>query len=285
MKEKFENPMANIESKEKKLYETNLYPITNIQLQQRYDRIATKWNSEAYDNTRRDDLIPMLIENADIEDGQNILEVMCGTAILSKEIKKRYQKCKVYGLDFSRGMLNTIPEEINKIQASVIGMPFPENVFDKILLRTAIYDLPKRLQLNALREVGRTLSNTGTFIFQTYHTTLETHETLNEIANLKDKLAGQYQDMGKENPRYFATINELEEWFDEAGFEYERILEFESEIQLQKAQEMPEHAKKVWANYVLNLPQETKQAIKLKEELGQKLVYTFPGVIYKLKRK
>jgi len=93
--------------------ETEIYPIIkNTQLQQRYDRIATKWNSDIYEGTRRDDLIPELIKTADIKEGHKVLETMYGTALLSKEILHSFPSCSFYALDFSRGMLNLVPSGI-----------------------------------------------------------------------------------------------------------------------------------------------------------------------------
>lgn len=275
---------GNIE-KEGELSESGFYPVLNAQLQQRYDRLATQWNTEAYDKFRRDDTIPQLLEAAQIQDGHNVLEVMCGMGIAARAVKGQFPQCKVYGLDFSRGMLNAVPEGIFKVQASVIAMPFRDICFDRILLRTAIYDLPRRMQLNAFKELERVLADDGVFAFQTYHTTQETKQILNDIVNLKDKLAGQYQDMGKEPPRYLATLEELEEWFDKANLTFEQIYIFDGEVRFQKNQEMSEEGKQIWANHVLSLSEHNKELIKLKSEEDGSLAYNFPGVIYRLRHK
>lgn len=279
------NNKENKVEKEGELAETSFYPTVNTQLQQRYDRLAKQWDKEAYNTIRRDDKIPNLLEAAQLQDGHNVLEAMCGMGIVANIIKKQIPSTKVYGLDFSRGMLNEIPEGIFKVQASVIAMPFPDRVFDRILLRSAIYDLPRRMQLNALKEFQRILKEDGLLILQTYHTISETKEVLNNIVNLRDKLAGQYQDMGQEPPRYFATSEELEEWFGKAGFDFEKIDTFEGEVNFKKQQEMSEEGKKMWANHVLDLQDNIKELIKLKTENDGSLTYSFPGVIYKLYQK
>lgn len=66
------NPDTNPE-REKEVSETEIYPIINTQLQQRYDRISANWETEAYEGTRRDDLIPRLLKIAEVKDGQSIL--------------------------------------------------------------------------------------------------------------------------------------------------------------------------------------------------------------------
>lgn len=281
---RFENPEFNPE-KEKEISETEIYPIINTQLQQRYDRIATNWESEAYKGTRRDDLIPRLLEISEIKNGQQILEAMCGTAILSREIKNLFPQCENYALDFSQGMLNMAPKELNKIQASVVAMPFSNESFDKIFLRSAIYDLPKRMQLKALQEINRVLTSDGTFILQTYFTDETTFSALNNIVNIKDLASGQYQDMGQEEyPRYFAKLNELTQWFKNAGFNFEQLEEFEGIITYLRTNEMTNMGKSLWTEYIERLPQNIKDAIKLRVENDGTISYNFPGVIYKLKK-
>ena len=287
---KFENsqsiPSAEKSEKEKEISETEIYPVINTQLQQRYDRISAQWNSKAYEGTRRDDLIPRLIEISGIEDGQKILDAMCGTASLSKELQRLFPKCQSYILDFSQGMLNMAPEGLKKVQASVVAMPFSDESFDRIFLRSAIFDLPKRMQLKALQEINRVLSSSGTFTLQTYFTDGKTFRALNDIVNIKDLASGQYQDMGKEEyPRYFAKIDELKQWFDEAGFSFDQIDEFEGAITYMRTKEMTDLGKSIWIEYIENLSNEIKEAIKLRTESDGTMTYNFPGVIFKLRKK
>lgn len=276
------NHIKSPESKEAVEVDSTFYPLVNEQLQKRYDRIATKWNSEAYDNTRRDDLIPAILEVATIEDGHQVLEAMCGTALLAQKTKVAHPHAKVYGLDFSIGMLNEVPTDIFCVQASVLGTPFGDEQFDRVLLRNAIYDLPKRMQRNALAEISRIMKNDGTFILQTYIADEDTKQALNEIANMKDRLAGQYQDMGKESPRYFATDEEFSQWFSRVGLEHVTTQKFFSDIKLQKASEMSDFAKQQFASFMVGLPGNTKEAINLRTDDAGGYTYSLPGVIYKI---
>lgn len=283
---KIENFQFVKTNSEKEISETDFYPIINTQLQQRYDRISASWNSSAYEGTRRDDLISRLINVAEIQDGQRILEVMCGTALLSNEIRKTFSKCQNYALDFSQGMLNVASRELKKIQSSIVAMPFSNESFNRVFLRSAIYDLPKRMQLKALQEVNRVLSMDGIFILQTYFTTEKTFKALNDIVNIKDLASGQYQDMGKEEyPRYFAKLEELVKWFDEAGFVCEKLDEFDGIITYMKTKEMTDLGKDIWIEYINNLPKEVKDFIKLRIENDGTISYNFPGMIFKLYKK
>jgi len=282
MKNNFENPINNPERQEKEISETDIYPIANLPLQQRYDRIASQWNTEIYEGTRRDDMIPLLIDSSEMRDGMVALEAMCGTGLLSAELKKRFPKSKIYALDFSQGMLNAVEGEIYKVQSSILAMPFSDHSFDRIFLRSAIYDLPRRAQLKALQEIKRILKDNGVFTLQTYYTTAETREALNNIVNIKDLASGQYQDMGKEFPRYFATSEELEKWFTEASFQFSKLQNFEGVIRYLQTKEMTELGQSMWVEYIEKLSKEMQDAIKLRREDNGSLVYNFPGVVYKL---
>lgn len=279
------NQVKSLESKQTVEIDSTFYPLVNDQLQKRYDRIATKWNSEVYDNTRRDDLIPTILEIAAIEDNHQVLEAMCGTALLAQKTKAQHPNSSVYGLDFSIGMLNEAPTDILCVQASVLGTPFGDESFDRILLRNALYDLPKRMQRNALSEISRIMKGNGVFVLQTYIADEDTKQVLNDIANMKDRLAGQYQDMGKESPRYFATNDEFSQWFEKVGLEHAITENFFSDIKLQKANEMSDFAKQQFADFVVSLPENIKKAINLRTDDEGGYTYQLSGVIYKITKK
>lgn len=271
------------ENRDNELGETSLYPILNTELQQRYDRIAPEWNSESYEGLRRDDLITTLLELGELSDVQTVLEAMSGTGMLSQRAKKEHPSSDVYALDFSRGMLNTIPKEVHRVQASAIAMPFLDHSFDRLFLRSAIYDVPQRMQLKIMQEMRRVVKDNGIWTFQTYHTTPETGEALNNIVNIKDLASGQYQDMGQELPRYFALPDELESWLEESGFKIEIKQDFEGVMRYMRTHEMTSLGAKMWLDYVQGLPEKIKQTLKLRFEEDSTLTYNFPGLIYKLR--
>jgi ubiquinone/menaquinone biosynthesis C-methylase UbiE len=281
----FEKP-GSIENQESPgIEETKVYPLVNQRLQNRYDRIAPVWNSEAYKGTRRDDLMPKLISLLSVEASKlRVLEAMSGTALLGEKLKATNPLLDVYALDFSRGMLNQVPEFIRTIQSSVIAMPFADKAFPRIALRNSLFDLPKRLQQKALEEIRRVLTDDGVFVLQHYHTTSETFECLNELVKRKDIAANQNEDMGKERfPRYFAPIEEFEKWLDKAGFLFSKEEAFDGEIRYMKTTEMVDV--NLWVEYAQSIPEEIKNLIKLRTETDGTMTFNFPGVIYKIEKK
>ena len=257
----------------------------NTKLQQRYDKIAKSWNSEAYEGTRRDDLVPSLIEISEVKNGQKVLEAMSGTAILSQTLKKDFPDADVTVLDFSQGMLDTIGDDIKKVKASAACMPFSNENFDRIFVRSALYDLPKEAQVKVLEELARVLAKDGIIVLQTYCSDSESQRVLNDIVNKKDAAAGQFQDIdGSQHPRYFATKDELQNWFEEAELSFEERGAFKGKITYLKTGEMSKNGTGEWLGYVDNLSADERAAINLREENDGTITYDFPGVIYRLKK-
>ena len=69
-------------------------------------------------------------------EGDKVLDITCGKGFLSKEIAKKNNALKVYGVDImpSKGIPN-LPENLTFIKGSVENIPFDDNFFD-----TTIYD-------------------------------------------------------------------------------------------------------------------------------------------------
>lgn len=256
----------------------------NTKLRDRYNRIASQWNKPAYEGTRRDDLISDLIATAEMPQQGKVLEAMCGTGILSQRLSEEYPDCVYTALDFSSGMLAQIPDNINKVQSSVTDTKLPNEGFDRVFLRSAIYDLPRDQQFVALKELKRVLKKDGIFVLQTYVSSPETNDVLNDLVNQKDMSAGQFQVMpnGDKHSRYFVTEQELEEWFRRAGLQFEKVKDFEGVITYLKTKELTGTGKQEWVDFANNLPDKIKKQIKLKKEEDDTISYHFPGVIYKL---
>lgn len=252
----------------------------------RYPSIAEHWNSDRYKNTRRDDLIPILLDTLQIEDDHTILEPMCGTAIPSLIIKEMNPKVNICGLDFCHEMLTLIPKEkgVMRVRSNVIAMPFDDETFDRVLLRTAIYDLDRRKQRNALQEISRTMKDDAVFVLQTYVTDENTHIILNEIVNMRDKLAGNFKKMGKNRyPRYFAKKEGLEKHFEKVGLKYEIVHEFVSNIEMSKISESSESNKRQLLYFISGFSKEEREAINFKaDEENNIFGYDWKGIIYKL---
>ncbi|MFZ2881897.1 MAG: class I SAM-dependent methyltransferase, partial [Candidatus Moraniibacteriota bacterium] len=144
---------------------------TNEGLLRRYDKISHRWNCKEYAGLRRDDLIPKILKYSNLKSlppKSEILDAMCGTGkigeTLNKELKTLGKISKISFTDFSQAMLNQIKTPGSKILSDIRKTGLPENTFDRIFLRGALHDLPKKAQPDAIKEVYRLLKNDGLFV-------------------------------------------------------------------------------------------------------------------------
>ncbi len=256
----------------------------NHTLLKRYRKIAKRWGSEEYAGIRRDDMIPKLIKLMELENlagSSKVLDVMCGTGIVEKtiitELKKIGASCQLYFLDFSREMLDQINISLTKIiEADVRSIPFPDNYFDRIILRGSLHDLDKESQQEAIREIFRVLKQDGVFVLSGFCASKENQFYYNLLVNYKDELSG-HKDANLE--RYFPTKGEYEILLKEAGFTISEItLEYISTITYWKEGELGEKYEK-WKFFMLNFPKHVREQMNIREMDGF-LSYDFPVAVF-----
>lgn len=109
-----------------------------------------------------DDLIAL----ADLRSGQRVLDVACGTGVVTRLAAERVgRKGAVVGLDVNPGMLAVARTEtlgdtlIEWHQASAESMPLPNEVFDVVLCQMGLQFISNKLA--ALREIHRVLKPGG----------------------------------------------------------------------------------------------------------------------------
>jgi ubiquinone/menaquinone biosynthesis C-methylase UbiE len=103
-----------------------------------------------------------LISVASLERGERVLDVACGTGVVTRLAAERVGEAgSVTGLDINPGMLEvagkaTPPERsIAWQEANAESMPFPDNSYDVVLCQMGLQFVPGKL--NALREMRRVL--------------------------------------------------------------------------------------------------------------------------------
>lgn len=254
----------------------------NIKLCHRYAQIASRWDTPAFSNIRRDDLLPRLLTAADLMDRQSILEAMCGTGGCLRAVQQRHPQTHLTALDFSRQMLEHAPQSARKVCRSVLSMPFAASSFDRIFLRNGLYDLPATQQLPALRAIRRVIKPDGIFILQTYYTEPATHATLNWLTNAKDMAAGQYQPGADGLPRYFATLAELRSMFRATGWRGREVCRFTSQITYSQSGEMFAEHLAWWVRFASTFPPTILRRIRWQPNSKKGPQFSFPGVVYVL---
>ncbi len=262
----------------------------NLYLQSRYDKIAPDWNGRAYEGTRRDDIIPQLIELSRMESspGLVVLEAMAGTGNLTRELASFFPECGYTCLDFSKGMLEQIPNGIcERICASVLSMPFAPRRYDRIFLRSALYDLPELRQYDAVKEVARVLKEDGLFVLQTYVAGENSQPWLNELVNRKDSFSGfrpppgdEVSDASKETfPRFFPTESELSHMIARASLrEVNSGFCFLGRMRYLLTNELEGRGRSDWLDYARSIPPSIQHELQFREtDAG--LEFNFPGIV------
>ena len=110
-----------------------------------------------------------LIAEAQLVPGERVLDVGCGTGVVTRMAAKRVTRVgEVVGLDVHPAMLavarHATPRDltINWLEASADAIPLPDDSFDVVLCQMSLQFMPS--QLGVLREMGRVLRPGGRLV-------------------------------------------------------------------------------------------------------------------------
>lgn len=111
-----------------------------------------------------------LVKQANIQTGQHVLDLGCGTGTLTILVKRTHPGAVVFGLDADARALGIARDKAAKEGVSVAlhrGMahqlPYPDNSFDRVLSCLMLHHLDTANKGRALREVFRVLRPGGEF--------------------------------------------------------------------------------------------------------------------------
>jgi len=166
-----------------------------------------------------------MITAIDPKETDIILDGCGGYMDISKRILNQFinndRKPEIYVWDESSVQLerakaeNILPED-HLLQGDIIDISFPDNMFDKVIVKMGMHEIPLEKQRIAFLECYRVLKPGGKFII--WELSLpndEIQKLFQEIIREKDRICGF--DFLVEN-RYFQKHSELVELFNQAGF-------------------------------------------------------------------
>ncbi|MFP3943555.1 MAG: class I SAM-dependent methyltransferase [Alphaproteobacteria bacterium] len=110
-----------------------------------------------------------LIEAAALQPGERVLDVACGTGVVTRLAAERAGAGRVAGLDMNAGMIevaraSTLPDlGIEWYEADAASMPLADETYDVVLCQMGLQFMPDRVA--ALREMRRVLVSGGRVLF------------------------------------------------------------------------------------------------------------------------
>jgi len=109
-----------------------------------------------------------LLQQANIQPGQRVLDFGCGTGLLTRMLKQSSPNVQVTGLDGDEDVLNIARAksrgaDIQWDHALAFDMPYPDNSFDVVVSSFVTHHLTSVDKVRAFKEVHRILRPNGWF--------------------------------------------------------------------------------------------------------------------------
>ena len=132
-----------------------------------------------------------MVEAAQVQAGQHVLDVACGTGLLARTAAERVGPTgSVTGLDVNEGMLEVGKRKASKIKwqhGRAESLPFDSNTFDAVVSQFGLMFFEDRL--TAIREMSRVLRPGGRLAVAVWGTLKDT-AGYDAMAALLDRLFG-----------------------------------------------------------------------------------------------
>lgn len=161
---------------------------------------------------------------AQIQTGENVLDVACGTGVLARFAQERVgEKGSVTGVDINDGMLAVAEKKAPNIEwrkASAENLPFEDNSFEKVVSQFGLMFFEDRIK--ALKEMRRVLKPDGILAVAVWDS-LENSPGYAKMTEILKNLFGDQTAATLEAPFVLGDKNILSELFAEAGMEEAKI--------------------------------------------------------------
>jgi ubiquinone/menaquinone biosynthesis C-methylase UbiE len=163
-----------------------------------------------------------LIDRAQPKFGESVLDIACGTGVVSRLAAERVETGRIVGLDLNSGMLavaRSLPmagASIEWLEGSALSLPFPESSFDLVLCQLGLQFFPDRAL--ALREMRRVLVPSGRVALSVY-SAIERTPAAHAFVRALDHHLGPEASRIKRAEHIFPTAEQVGALMAEADFE------------------------------------------------------------------
>ena len=165
-----------------------------------------------------------LIEHANLQEGDQVLDVGCGTGIVARRAAAHVgEQGTVVGVDINEGMLKVartaaadLTPTIEWRQGDATALPFPDDAFDVVFCQQALQFVEDPAV--ALREMHRLLAPNGRIAVSVLRS-LEFNAGYEKLAAALERHAGAEAGMMMRSPFRGYTREELHTLAEDAGFD------------------------------------------------------------------
>jgi ubiquinone/menaquinone biosynthesis C-methylase UbiE len=157
-------------------------------------------------------------DEASIQPGQRVLDVACGTGVLTREVANRIGSSgSVVGLDMNQGMLAVARKKSPDIEwchDAAEAIPFSDKAFDRVISQFGLMFFSERV--SALQEMLRVLKNGGHLTIAVWDS-LENATGYRAVVDLLQRLFGEQAAEALRSPYSLGNTKDLKNLFDRAG--------------------------------------------------------------------
>ena len=216
--------------------------------------------------------------HARLRSGQSVLDVACGTGVLTREVVSRVGPSgRVAAVDVNDGMLAVASRQVPGVefrQAPAEELPYPDRSFDAVVSQFGLMYFTDRQK--ALREMRRVLAPGGVMAVAVWDT-LEHTPAYAAETRLFERLAGKDAGDALRHPFVLGDRAELEALFASAGLSGVTITTDTGAGRFPSIRSMVEADLRGWLPIVgVVLPEEKIQQI-LREADRELAAYATPG--------
>jgi SAM-dependent methyltransferase len=190
---------------------------------------------------------PKVADAAQIQPGQRILDVACGTGILAREIVSRIGSVgHVVGIDPSPGMVavaKQLAPAVEWREGVAESLPFPDQSFEAVVSQFGLMFFTDRRQ--ALREMLRVLAADGRLAVAVWNSLDHIPAYASEVA-LLERTAGRRAADALSAPFVLGNRKDLATLFSETGMDSAQITTYHGTAQFPSIRTMVEADLRGW---------------------------------------